>query len=130
MRTPPAKNVDAYLKRYSPEISAALQRVRQAIRKAAPKAEEVISYHIPIYKQNGPVVCFAGYENHCSFYVINKKIITDFADELKEFKTSGTTIHFSPEKPLPVSLIQKIVKRRIKENEEIISLKKLAKGKK
>ena len=78
----------------------------------------MISYQIPTYKHEGPLVHFAAFENHCSFVVVTKSIISAFKKELEPFKTSGTTIHFSPEKPLPASLVRKIVKARLKENEE------------
>jgi uncharacterized protein YdhG (YjbR/CyaY superfamily) len=113
----PAKSVDAYLKKLPSDQRAALEKIRAVIKAAAPEAEELISYHIPMYKYFGHLVCFAAYEGHCSFYVVNKKILTDFAKELSAYKVSGTTVHFSPTDPLPLSLVKKIVRRRMKENE-------------
>ena len=113
----PAKNVDEYLAAVSDEVRPVLEKLRKAIRSAAPKAEEVISYQIPMFKYHGPLVFFAAFRNHCSFYVVSKPIIEVFTSELKPWDTSGTTIHFSTKHPLPASLVKKIVKARIEENE-------------
>jgi uncharacterized protein YdhG (YjbR/CyaY superfamily) len=80
-------------------------------------AEEVISYQIPTFKYHGPLVFFAAFRNNCSFYVVSKPIMEAFSSELKPWDISGTTIHFSAKKPLPASLVKKIVKARIEENE-------------
>ncbi len=66
----------------------------------------------------GPLVHFAAFKDHCSLIVISKNILKTFDKELQSYKTSGTTIHFTPDKPIPAALVQKIVKTRIKENEE------------
>ena len=123
-KTIPAKNVDEYLKSLPVAVQTTLKKVRQTIKASAPKAEEVISYQIPMYKYNGPLVAFAAFPGHCSLFVINKNILEMFDKELQSYKTSGTTIHFTPDKPIPAGLIQKIVKTRIKENEERIAVKK------
>jgi len=64
------------------------------------------------------LIHFAAFKDHCSLIVINKQIIKTFEKELKDYKTTGTTIHFTAAKPLSSSLVQKIVKIRIAENEE------------
>ena len=94
-----------------------LKSLRKTIRSAAPQAEEVISYQIPTYKYHGPLVHFAAFRNHCSFFGVSKPVIDRFSSELKPWDTSGTTIHFSAKNPLPASLVKKIVKARIEENE-------------
>jgi uncharacterized protein YdhG (YjbR/CyaY superfamily) len=111
------KNVDDYLATVSKDSRTALTNLRKTIKYAAPKAEEVISYKIPFFKYYGPLVCFAAFANHCSFYVVNKSILKTFSNQLKPFHTAGTTIHFSSEHPLPALLVKKIVKARIKQNE-------------
>ena len=113
----PAKNVDEYLAAAPEEVRPVLEKLRRTIRAAAPKAEEVISYQIPMFKYHGPLVFFAAFRNHCSFYVVSKPIMEVFTSELKPWDTSGTTIHFSAKNPLPASLVKKIVKARIEENE-------------
>jgi len=123
----PAKNVEEYLELLPGTMQAVLEKLRQSIKKAAPKAEEVISYRIPTYLYKGPLVHFAAFKDHCSLVVINKDILQTFEKELQSFKISGTTIHFTPEKLLPSTLVQKIVKIRIKENEEREAIKKAGK---
>ncbi|MFZ6009488.1 MAG: iron chaperone [Bacteroidota bacterium] len=117
-KTAPAKNVDAYLKELPSPIRATLQKLRSAIRGAAPKAEELISYQIPTYKYKGALVHFAAFKDHCSFIVVSKDILQIFEKELKPFKTAGTTIRFTPDKPLSTTLVTKIVKTRVQQNNE------------
>ncbi|HXX99584.1 MAG TPA: DUF1801 domain-containing protein [Candidatus Limnocylindrales bacterium] len=114
----PANDVDSYLATLPDDQRLTLEKIRKAIKAAAPKAEEAISYRIPVFKYHGPLVFFAAFVNHCSLFVPGKEaILKPFRSELKPFKTSGATIHFSPENPLPASLVKKIVKARISANE-------------
>ncbi len=120
--------IDEYIAGFPSETKKLLEQVRGTIRKAAPGAEEAISYGIPSFKLNGRyVVYFAGYKKHISIYpapAANKGFEKDYAP----YKTSGKgTIQFPLEKPMPLQLITKIVKFRLKENagkEKIVSLKK------
>ena len=113
----PAKNVDEYLKTLPQGVRATLESLRKTIKASAPMAEEVISYQIPTYRHHGALVHFMAAKNHCSFFVVNKSILEEFKDELKDYDTSGTTIHFTAENPLPKKLVEKIGKTRVKENE-------------
>jgi uncharacterized protein YdhG (YjbR/CyaY superfamily) len=113
----PAKNVDEYIADAPEEVRAVLEKLRKAIRAAAPMAKEVISYRIPTFRYHGPLVHFAAFRDHCSFIVVSKPVMEIFSSELKPYDTSGTTIHFSAKNPLPASLVKKIVKARIEENE-------------
>ena len=113
----PAKNVDEYLAAVPDEVRPVLEKLRRTIRAAAPKAEEVISFQIPTFRYHGPLVHFAAFRNHCSFFGVSKPVIDRFSSELTPWDTSGTTIHFSAKNPLPASLVKKIVKARIEENE-------------
>ncbi len=119
----PAKDVDAYLASAPKELRAALESLRAAIKAAAPKAEELISYQIPTYKYHGPLVHFVARESYCSFIAVSKEVLGKFKDELESFDTSGTTIHFTVENPLPATLVKKIVKARVAENEAQAKLK-------
>lgn len=119
--------VDEYLDNLPKEVRTTLQKLREIIKSAAPKAEEIISYQIPTYKYFGALVHFAAFEKHCSFFVVNKSILKTFEKELEPYKTSGTTIHFSPARPLPAALIKKIVSVRMKENEERNAMKSISK---
>ena len=120
----PATTVDEYLAIQSEPVRSGLEKVRKAIKAAAPTAEEVISYQIPTYKLNGPVAAFAAFTNHCSYFTTSHVIMKEFKVELKDFDTSGVTIHFQPDRPLPANLIKKLVTAKIKENEARISKKK------
>lgn len=121
------KNVDEYLQALPEETQTTLEMVRKTIKAAAPGAEESISYKIPTYKYHGPLVHFVARKNYCSFIVASKSILETFKSELEDYDISGTTIHFTPEKPLPATLVQKIVKARVKEN-ELNNQKKMNKG--
>jgi uncharacterized protein YdhG (YjbR/CyaY superfamily) len=112
-----AKDVDSYLARLPTRVRAALEKLRKTIKSAAPKAEERISYQIPAYKYHGPLVFFAAFKNHCSLFVASKTVLKAFGKGLAPFDVSGTTIHFSADRPLPATLVTKIVKARIQENE-------------
>ena len=119
-----AKNVDEYLKRLPDDQRDVLQKLREVIRTTAPKAEEMISYHIPGYKYHGPLVFFAAYKKHCSLFAVNKNMQHIFEKELKPYSKTGSTIHFTPENPLPAALVKKIIKTRMKENEGRSLIKK------
>jgi uncharacterized protein YdhG (YjbR/CyaY superfamily) len=127
MKTVIAKSVNEYMLGLPEDVQLTLEKLRQAIKAAAPKAEEVISYQMPAYKYNGMLVYFAAFKDHCSFFPASKAVMINFANELKNFKTSTGTIQFTVQKPLPVALVKKIVKQRVKENEEKAAMKKLKK---
>ncbi len=112
-----ARDIDDYLAILPPEARVTLGKLRKVIRAVAPHAEETISYQIPSFRYHGPLVFFAAFRNHYSFYVVSKSIMDTFSSELKPFEISGTTIHFSAEHPLPAALVRKIVKARLEENE-------------
>lgn len=113
----PAKGVDAYLARVPEDVQPVLENLRKAIKSAAPKAEEVISYQIPTYKYHGPLVHFMAGKNHCSFVAVSRPVLETFKSELEGHEISGTTIHFSTKNPLPDTLVKRIVRARVKENE-------------
>lgn len=113
-----AKDVDEYLAALPQDVRKILQNLRKDIKAAAPDAEELISYQIPTFKYHGPLVHFVARKNYISFIVVSRSVIDTFKDELKPFDTSGTTIHFSAENPLPSDLVRKIVELRSRENEE------------
>ena len=112
-----ATTIDEYLARVEPEQRAALEALRLVIRKAAPKAEEVITYGIPAFRQNGFLIGFAASAKHCSLHPMNDHTVADFATDLEGYRTSKGTIRFTPDKPLPAALVKKIVKARVAENE-------------
>jgi len=107
--------VDAYIRNFPPEIQRRMQAIRQTIRKAAPDAEECISYAIPAYKLNGPLVYFAGFKNHIGFYPVPSGIKA-FEKELATYHSSKATVQFPHKDPIPLDLIGRIVKYRMQEN--------------
>jgi uncharacterized protein YdhG (YjbR/CyaY superfamily) len=113
------KTIDEYLANVKPEHRKTLQKLRQTIQTAAPKAEECISYGIPAFRLNRRLLVFFGaWANHCAFYQGSASTLKTFQNELKKFETSKGTIRFSPDKPLPVALVKKLVKTRIAENND------------
>jgi uncharacterized protein YdhG (YjbR/CyaY superfamily) len=124
----PIKNVDDYIDRQPAAVKEALEKLRRAIKKAAPKAEEVISYGMPAYKYLGMIAYFAAHKNHIGFYAMPGPIKA-FKKELTGYKTSKGTVQFPWGEPLPLGLIGKMVTYRKKENEEKDKLKKIKKKK-
>jgi len=124
------KTVDEYLKQQENAVGKTLGRVRAAIKSAAPMAEEKIGYGIPYYKYNGSFLALMAHKNHCSLVTMSYDIVKKLKDELKPYKVSGTTIHFPFDKALPAALVKKIVKTRIKENDEKLKNKSMSKPRK
>ena len=123
-----AKDIDAYLSTQPQHVRVMLEDLRQTIRKAAPKAEEAISYQMPAFKFHGMLVYFAGYKNHIGFYPTSSAIKA-FAKELSAYGGAKGTVRFPLDKPIPMALIRKIVKHRIKENLAKENLKAATKAK-
>lgn len=121
--SPPAKTVDEYIAAAPKEMQKPLRDLRKAIRSAAPKAEETIGWRMPYYKYHGVLVFFAAFKNHMSFFPGSRSTVKEFGAEIKGFEISGTTIHFTPEKPLPAALVKQMVRARMRENESRAKLK-------
>jgi uncharacterized protein YdhG (YjbR/CyaY superfamily) len=111
------KTVEEYLSLFPEHQQKELEKIRKAIKDAAPKAEELISYGMPGYKLNGVLVYFGGFKNHYSFFPAGNSVIKKFGSELKAYKTSKGTIQFPLNEPIPISLIKEMVKERARENE-------------
>ncbi len=110
------KTIDEYVASKPENVQAALQRVRGAIRKAVPGAQEVISYSIPAFKlPEGPVLWFVGWKQHYSLYPANGRVVEAFRDELAAYTVQKGTIRFPLSEPVPVKLIGRIAKFRAKE---------------
>ncbi|HXN53521.1 MAG TPA: DUF1801 domain-containing protein [Candidatus Acidoferrum sp.] len=107
------KDVDEYLAGVPKPARGTLNKIRAAIRSAAPpEATEAISYGMPTFKYKGSLVWFAAFSNHCSLFP-TASVIEAFKNELKGFSTSKGTIHFPTDKPLPTALVKKLVKARV-----------------
>lgn len=109
------KDVASYINNQPKEARVFLTRMRAAIKKAAPKAKEGISYGMPVYKLNGPLVYFGGFKKHVSLFALPAAQRV-FKKELAAYNTSKGTVQFQLDKPLPLRLITKIVRYRVKEN--------------
>jgi uncharacterized protein YdhG (YjbR/CyaY superfamily) len=110
------QTIDEYLAPLSSEKRAALEKLRRAIKSAAPKAEECISYQIPAFRLGGKfLVAFGAARNHCAFYPGALPLKVHRA-ELKAYGTSKGTIRFPADSPLPAALVRKLVKTRIAEH--------------
>jgi uncharacterized protein YdhG (YjbR/CyaY superfamily) len=109
--------VEEYISKYPEDIQKTLQQIRTAIKKAAPKSVEVISYGMPAFKMNKVLVYFAVGKNHIGFYPTPNPIKI-FSKELEGYKTSKGAIQFPLNKKIPLSLISKITKFRVKEDLE------------
>jgi uncharacterized protein YdhG (YjbR/CyaY superfamily) len=109
------KNVEAYIVGAPKEVRGKLKELRSIIRKTAPDAEERISYAMPYYGYRGKLAYFAAYKKHIGLYV-PPPIIEEHKSELKDYKTARATVRFPIDKPLPTSLIKKLIKARMKKN--------------
>ena len=107
------KTVNEYLAGVPEPARSTLNKIRAAIRSAAPpEATETISCGIPAFKYKGVVAWYAAFSNHCSLFP-TASVVEAFKDELKGFTTSKGTIHFPTDKPLPAALVKKMVKLRV-----------------
>jgi len=110
------KSVDAYIATHPQDVQAILQRVRRAIRKGVPGAEESISYQIPTYKIRGErVLYFAGWKQHYSLYPSSDHVAAAFKNDLAKYEVKKGSIRFPLSEPVPVKLIEGIAKVRAKE---------------
>jgi len=109
------RNFDDYVSRFARVVQARLRQMRLTIKKAAPKAEEVISYGIPSFKLGRNLVWFAGYKRHIGFYPGSAAIAT-FKKELSGYKGAKGSAQFPLDEPLPLALVSRIVKFRVKQN--------------
>ncbi len=113
----PAKDIDAYIARFPRDVQAVLKKMRATIKKAAPGAEEGISYGIPVFKLHGNLVYFGGFKHHVSFFPTSAPIRA-FKKELAGYATARGTVRFDLDEPIPYGLIARIVKFRVKESRE------------
>src|ERR1700704_5769759 len=118
MKRSAPKDIDEYLAGVPEPARATLNKVRAAIRLAAPlEATEAISYGIPTIKYRGSLVAFAAFSKHCSLFPMSYDVMEALKNELKRFEVSKGTVRFPVDKPLPATLVKKVVKARIAEKE-------------
>lgn len=108
--------IDDYLAAVRGEKRAALDKLRKTIRTIIPKAEECISYRIPAFRLGGKIVAgFAATAKGCSYFPFSGSTLGTLADELVDYDTTKSALHFDPAEPLPVTLVRKLIKARIAE---------------
>lgn len=119
MKTTPAapQTIDEYIAGFPPEVQAILEEVRAAIRRAAPEAEEAISYRMPTFRLHGNLVHFAAFAHHLGFYPTPTGT-EQFQEELSAYEGGKGSVRFPLDRPMPLGLIGRIVKFRVKENLE------------
>lgn len=122
------KTIDEYIALWPAKEQKILEKIRQCIRKSAPNAEEVISYQMPTFRQDGILLHFAVFTNHYSLFP-GPEAIEFFSSELKGFETSKGTIKIPMETPVPTDLISNIVLHRLSKNIEKLELKRKSKKK-
>jgi uncharacterized protein YdhG (YjbR/CyaY superfamily) len=110
------KTVDEYIADRSPQIRKPLKDLRKAIKESAPLAEEVISYNMPAFKFHGILVYYAAHKEHIGFYPGGSLINEVFKDQLTGYETSKGTIKFPYSKSIPVRLVKRIIKYKVKVN--------------
>jgi uncharacterized protein YdhG (YjbR/CyaY superfamily) len=128
IKTQTARTVDEYIKRFPQSVQVSLKKLRATIKKAAPAAEEMISYGIAGYKYHGMLVFFAAFDNHISVYPAPRGA-EEFRKELAAYKGGKGTVQFPLDKPIPYDLVRRIVEFRIKDNISRAEAKKLKKSK-
>ena len=121
-------SVDQYIRSLPPQSKTKMIELRALIKKTAPDAEELISYNMPSFNYYGRLVYYAAFKSHIGFYPMASGIAA-FEKEISKFKWAKGSVQFPLEKPLPVSLITKIIRYRVNENKEKHELKALKKNK-
>lgn len=117
------QTIDEYICTFPDNIQKILEKIRQAIKDAAPDAEETISYQIPTFKFHGNLVHFGAFKNHIGFYPTPDGL-EKFKKEFSVFKSSKGAVQFPIDKPIPLQLVGKVVRYRVKENLERAKTKK------
>ena len=117
MATAGEQAVDAYVAAAPKAMQPMLRQLRRAIKSAAPKAEEKLSYRMPYYAYHGRLIYFAAHKNHIGLYPIIGREKELYAKELKPYMAEKATLQFPIGKPLPLALVKKVVKERARVNE-------------
>jgi uncharacterized protein YdhG (YjbR/CyaY superfamily) len=110
-----SKIIDEYIATFPKNVQVILEELRRTVREAAPNSEEIISYQMPAFKQNGILLWFAAFKNHIGFFP-KVSAIEAFKEELSGYELSKGTIRFALNKPIPFDLVKRIVEFRVKEN--------------
>jgi len=113
------KTVDQYFATVPEPGRTTLKKLRKAIRSLVPaETTEIITYRMPGFRYKGGLVCYAAFSDHCSLFPMDASLIVKFKSELKGYTTRKGTIQFPLDKPLPMTLLRKIVNARVATNEK------------
>jgi uncharacterized protein YdhG (YjbR/CyaY superfamily) len=123
-----SKDVDFYIAGLTEPAKSTLIKLREMTRKLAPEAEEYMSYGMPAFRHNGPLIAYAAYQQHVGLYPMNGSLTEDMKEELKAYKTSKGAVQFPLDKSIPAGLLKKIVNKRLKENKENSAEKRIKKA--
>jgi uncharacterized protein YdhG (YjbR/CyaY superfamily) len=123
------KTVDDYIKSLLPEQKLKMQLLRSIIKKAAPNASELISYNMPSFNYHSRLVYYAAFKSHIGFYPMASGIAA-FTDEISKYKWAKGSMQFPLAEPIPEKLVSKIIKYRVRENQEKYDMKSMKKAKK
>ena len=110
---PAPKDIDEYIARFPRGVGAMLERIRATIRKAAPKATEAIKYRMPAFVLNGNLIYFAAYQKHIGLYPAPRES-AEFKRELAAYRGTKNSVSFPLDQPIPVDLVRRIVRYRVK----------------
>lgn len=114
-----AATIDEYMAGVPDDMRAALQRLRAQIHELVPDATETISYGLPAFKLDGrALVWFAAWKAHCSMYPLTDTFMEAHAGELKGYRRTKGSVHFTPEAPLPPPLVARLVRARLADLED------------
>jgi uncharacterized protein YdhG (YjbR/CyaY superfamily) len=116
-------SIDDYIAGFPPEVQAHLKQIRAAIRRVAPDATEAIKYKMPTFVLNENLVHFAAFKHHIGFYP-TPSAIEAFQDELSAYASAKGSVQFPLDRPMPLSLIERIVEFRLKEAQAKVKAKK------
>ena len=111
-----SNGVDEYIAKAPKEVQEKLRELRAVIKSVAPEAQEKISYGMPYYGYKGRLAYFAYFKNHIGLYIM-PKVLVDFEDEIKEYKTGRATLRLALDEKLPITLIKRLVKAGVQKNE-------------
>jgi uncharacterized protein YdhG (YjbR/CyaY superfamily) len=122
------QSIDEYIASFPPSIQRTLRRVRLTIRKVAPDAQEAMTYGIPTFVYHENLVHFGGFQKHLGFYPTPDGI-SEFADELASYQSAKGSVQFPYDRPIPLDLITKIVRFRVKQIDLKVAAKRTARKK-
>lgn len=112
----PRNDIDAYLATVPEPQRSTLEALRKTIHSVLPRAEECITYNVPTFKVDGRSIAgFASYKNHCSYFPMSGATLTTLKDDVAKYVTTKGALRFPIDKPLPTTLVKKLIKARLQE---------------